>query len=647
MTRSRQVVCLIGTLLLASSPCRAAGPAPKPAVEPAGGPPYKLTVVLDIAKSRVLTDVFRHQVERELKEGLQAALGELAVVEVQPDHPKLADVRARGLGPALNDWKERSDVKTHFILIDLVNSQYVVQSRQYDGPTAMPGPVVHTDHTADRAFVARVAELLVERDFGFTGTFRSWPRTTDPKNQPQPVKLDLSGAGSGVPLSRWVKKDDVFAVVHTYADGRNPDLVPWALVQIKEAPQDGTKDTDCTGLLFWRYTPPLAAEGVGHAGYRCVKLGATRGPVRLRLLQGKDDKVTGPLQAQLEISRSNFRREESGTITGSSNPVTGIYDSAVYNPNAEPFDRVAFITVRTGNQDRAYLPLAVMDDQFVPVVVNAGTVEQDALSQRFQRWQRQVDDAWLIHVAIFEDIREISQKGGVQREKILERARAGLARMTDDYNRLSSERQEMPGEVSRRPDVKRLDQVLQELKKGQTDLTEFVTKQEKIFTEESRPERRIALAQIVDAGLAEEKGEYGLAIDLYEKALKEIKDPAREEYVEKLKALWATKDEAHAAARRFIYETFPGLDTAGLDREMENASKALAECKRAGDRLSPVKLLQAANTHSSRIKQEADKLTQNNFEGQEKDQQRIGKVSKELAQLIKETVEFLRPKETK
>jgi hypothetical protein len=647
MTRSRQVVCLLAALLLASSPC----PAAEPAAAPVGGTPYKLTVVLDIAKSRVLTDVFRHQVERELKEGLQAALGELAVVDVQPDHPKLADVRARGLGPALNDWKERSDVKTHFILIDLVNSQYVVQSRQYDGPTGMPGPVVHTDHTADRAFVARVAELLVERDFGFTGTFRTWPRTNDPRNQPQPVKVDLRGAGSGVPLSRWVKKDDVFAVVHVYTDAsdKEPELVPWALVQIKEAPQDDTKDTDCTGLLFWRYTPPEAAEkGAGHAGYRCVKLGATRGSVRLRLLQGKDDKVTGPLSAQLEISRVNFRSEENSKITGSSNPVTGIYDSAVYNPNAGPFDRVAFITVRTGNQDRAYLPLAIMDDQFVPVVVSAATVEQDALSQRIQRWQRQVDDAWLVHITIFQDVREISQKAGVQREKILERARAGLARMTDDYNRLSSERQEMPREVGRRPEVKRLDQVLEELKKGQTLLTKFVSEQEEIYRKEQAPERRIALAQMVDAGLAEERHDYDQAIKLYESALKEIKDPAREEYLKKLQELWATKDEAHAAARRFVYDTWPGLDTAGLEREMENARKALAEFKRVGDKLSPNKLLQAANTHSARIRQEAEKLKDIKIVGEnDKDEQRIANVTKELVPLIKETVDFLQSKDAK
>ena len=473
----------------------------------------------------MLTDVFRQQVERELKEGLQAALGELAVVEVRPDHPKLADVRARGLGPALGDWKERSAGKTHFVLIDLVNSQYEVQSRQYDGPTAMAGPVVHTDRTPDRAFVARVAELLVERDFGFTTTFDAWPKTDDPKNQPQPVQLKLEGAGLGVPLSRWVKKDDIFAVFHTYSDGRNPELVPWALLQVKEAPQDDVPDSACTGMLFWRYKPLPSAEGRGHAGYRCVKLGATRGPVRLRLFQqGKDGKVIGPLTDTLDIRRTGFRGE--GEITNSPNAVTGIYDSAVSNPNVEPFDRVAFITVRKGRQERAYLPLAIMDDQTVPVLVSAATEEQDALSQRFERWQRQVDDAWLVHVAIFQDIREIGQKPGVQREKVLERARAGLTRTTEDHNRLSGERQEMSREMiaRRAADVRRLDQVLQELKKGETYLAEFVNKQEAIFAKESAPERKIALAQIVDAGLAEEKGEYDEAIKLYDKALAVIDD---------------------------------------------------------------------------------------------------------------------------
>src|SRR5581483_6120008 len=57
------------------------------AAQPEAHTPYHLQVVLHVAKHRLLTDVFRDRVERELRDGLQASLGELARVEVVRDHP--------------------------------------------------------------------------------------------------------------------------------------------------------------------------------------------------------------------------------------------------------------------------------------------------------------------------------------------------------------------------------------------------------------------------------------------------------------------------------------------------------------------------------------------------------------------------------
>src|SRR5437016_6304677 len=85
--------------------------------------PYKLHIVLHLARHRLLTEVFHKQLERELKDGLQAALGKLARVEVLRKHPKLSDVLARGLDRALDGWRDRSDVKTHFVLIDFAGTR--------------------------------------------------------------------------------------------------------------------------------------------------------------------------------------------------------------------------------------------------------------------------------------------------------------------------------------------------------------------------------------------------------------------------------------------------------------------------------------------------------------------------------------------
>jgi tetratricopeptide (TPR) repeat protein len=602
-------------------------------------PPYQLTIVLDVAKSRVLTDVFRQQVERELQEGLQAALGDLARVTVEFDHPKLADIHANGLGRALDNWKVRSPVKTHFVCIDLINNQYEIRARQYDGPTGTASPVVHSDRTPDRAFVARAAALLIERDFGFTAKFSSWPKATDVKVQPQIVRLDLLGAGLGVSLSRFVKKNDVFAVVQMFRDGR-AELVPWALVQVNEAPNDETPDAACTGKLFWRYKPP--AEGSDHDGYRCVKLGAVSGPVRLRLFQQKTDRIAGPLQATLEVRRLGFKEEAAGLLTGSPDSLTGIFTTASM-PSVEPFDRVAFVTVKIGGQPRAYVPIPILGDETVAVPMSTVAEQIDTISQRIERWQRHVDDAWLVHVEVFTDLRNLGQKIGTPRETLVTRAEAGLKRTIEDYNRLNTEKEGLIREAGAgRPEIKRLEQRLADLKEGEGFLSKFIDDQNKVINEDAKPERKAAKNQIIDAGIAEEKNDYQQAIDLYTNALKVIDDPKVKEHLEQLEAQWMLKDMDHARARKFIYETWPGLDTAGLEREMENARKALDECKKANDKLSPRKFIQATNSHFARIKQEKDGLKPDTRPDDEKPAQRIATVLPKLIELSSDAIEWVK-----
>src|SRR3954452_19312560 len=79
---------------------------------------YDVRIVLHVANNRLLTPVFRERLRRELGDGIQAALGDLARVQVLVSHPRLADVLAQGLGRSLDTWKDASGVKTHFVLVD-------------------------------------------------------------------------------------------------------------------------------------------------------------------------------------------------------------------------------------------------------------------------------------------------------------------------------------------------------------------------------------------------------------------------------------------------------------------------------------------------------------------------------------------------
>ena len=73
--------------------------------------------------------------------------------------------------------------------------------------------MVRRDRTRDRDFVAKAAALLIDQDFGLVGTFDAWPQADETPSEDKPVTVELKGAGLGVPLDRWVKKGDVFAVV--------------------------------------------------------------------------------------------------------------------------------------------------------------------------------------------------------------------------------------------------------------------------------------------------------------------------------------------------------------------------------------------------------------------------------------------------
>ena len=180
--------------------------------------PYRLQVVLHFADHRLLTDVFRDRVERELRDGLQASFGDLVRVDVTREHPRLNEVVQNGL-KSLDGWKDRASLKTHFVFIDYSGVHYEIQARQYDGLTGQPSPVIRRDRTRDREFVAKAAALMIEQDFGLLGEFDKWPAQGD-NNEDKPVALELKGSALGVPLDRWIKKGDVFAVVQCRAATR-------------------------------------------------------------------------------------------------------------------------------------------------------------------------------------------------------------------------------------------------------------------------------------------------------------------------------------------------------------------------------------------------------------------------------------------
>src|SRR5262245_38811213 len=122
------------------------------ALDPEVRKPYQLQVVLRFAAQRQLTQVFKDQLKRELRDSLQTQLGPMGQVEVVDDHPLLSQIETRGLQQVLDGMEKSktatpSPVKTHFVQVDIVDGQYEVQAGQHDGLTGLSSPVIRKART--------------------------------------------------------------------------------------------------------------------------------------------------------------------------------------------------------------------------------------------------------------------------------------------------------------------------------------------------------------------------------------------------------------------------------------------------------------------------------------------------------------------
>ncbi len=169
--------------------------------------------------------------------------------------------------------------------------------------------MVRRDRTRDRDFVAKAAALLIKQDFGILGTVR-----TEPEGPKKQVKIELRGGALG-DLSRWVKKDEVFALVPP--GGGSPAALNWSLLQVEQAPTEEARDGICVCRFFHRYKVPSIA------GYRCIKLGTVQTPLRLRWIQKTPGSLKSkPLEQRLtvDIRRHGFEGEDATRLQKITDP---------------------------------------------------------------------------------------------------------------------------------------------------------------------------------------------------------------------------------------------------------------------------------------------------------------------------------------
>jgi tetratricopeptide (TPR) repeat protein len=589
--------------------------------------PYRVQVVLRIAPARLLTPVFKEQLRRDLQQGLQAALGAMGEVEVFDLADVPADkqkelwkkVAADGLHAGLDVPSQgMSDIKTHFVTVDYVDGQYEIAGRQYDGLTGTASPAVRHERTPDRQFVARTAALLVDRDFGLVGTVTKVDGPT--------VQVAFKGGGLKVPLDRWVKKGDVFALVQV-SDGRTSRL-PWAVLQAEDAPR---QDGSCACKLW----PPKQRV---QPGFRCIKLGTVKAPVRLRVVE-YDPNKKGPPRAPedviLYIGRHGF--EDPVRVEGV--PDTDGYYSTEQLKEKPLYDGLAFVTITHGGEIRGLVPLALVDERTITVPIRLGTESPLFLLDR-RLWEQKLIDEQIMLGDLFKTLnKDIGDPE--KRTDALERARKALDGLGDRIRSFAEQREKLasnkraPG--SKPPDLSAGDTRLADVRKGRDELAKFIKELEENLKKENTAEGQEARANYAQAQSFEKEGDYDRAIEMYEKVLARTKDTKLQQRLDRLKKAWEPQGDEHRKARRFIFETWPKLELKELTKErIKEAEAALEVCRKVKDPFGPRKLLAVANQYLTQISKRLAELSADTNQEDIKPTEELSAVGKALETLIAE-----------
>jgi tetratricopeptide (TPR) repeat protein len=608
----------IAILALFTAPARAA-------LDAEAKKPYQLDIVLHIADNRALTPLFQDELQRTLIDQLRQSFGALAEVKVVRTHPLLPEIAARGLEQMLDGWEQAESRQTHFVLLDYRGGQYRLQARMHDGMTGMAGALVRRVETGDRALVPVLAAKLVEDSFAPVGTVTA----TKPAGKGVlDVQLTLKGGNLGVPLGRWVKPGEVFAVSQVVSQGerQRPRRMAWALLEVVGFPEKGV----CRCRYWRRFLEDDLRDAPGVSGYRALKLATSHEPVRLRVL---DDETLLPIDGtQVQVTRPGTKDKEAVTTRRDGLAVT-----------REAFAHFVIVSLPS---EGVRFPLELIEGRTAVcrIKVKGGSETLAALEARCDAWLRRVYDDLSISA---ERTRELGQRVGQSLPGAAKLAGEGLANLNDELKQLSGEYSELKQlALDHKLSAGRFDladgkQRLDELYKKRDKLSEFIARVEKAIKEGE--ENAILSQQLERARLLEAEADFEQAIRVYENVVKARPNETKvREHLEQLRKGWALAGEKHQAARVFVYGTWAGtLNTAGLKQNLDAARQALATLKAAGDRLTAEKMRQADVVHTAYLKKERDRLKLNDTPDNRNRAKVLAEVATGLGQLHAEIIAFI------
>ncbi|MFO0964360.1 MAG: hypothetical protein U0793_02060 [Gemmataceae bacterium] len=576
-----------------------------------GQTPYNVQVVLHIVENRFLTPLFQEQLQKDIGDRLQLALGKLGKVQVTRTHRLLADIEAEGLGPVLERWDELNETRTCFVLLEYAAGRCTLSVRQHDGWTGLATPLARQARINDLGRIASVAVELIRSDFGLVGTVQEAGDIVD---------LSVRG-GELTDVSRWLQEGQVFAVCKVTREGDRlrSTRMPWTALEM-----NGTGAKGHVRCKLWRR---FAADDLQPSpevvAYRCLALPTARAPLRLRFL---DDKTFAP---QVGLAVHVLHPGEKEAALKRSADVSGLVAFK------EEFKNLALVLLPRGSRAQL-IPVNIVDDRTVVILVRSDAEAEDraGLDYRVGQWNRRLLENVRLST---ERLKDINQQIVVSFAEALETARDAGKSLAKEIDVLDQERQEIQRAAAKF-------KVPAELTPGEAMLAELRQRLEDMQTRTARYESALkeggdasalGLKGVLEkARLHEDLAEFDQAISLYETLLKVSPELSKvREHVDKLKSRWQLKGEEHKWARDFVYQTWPKLAVFELEKRLEDARKAVKTLAGVGDELTPLRMMKANERHASNLQKKKEELDRDPTEDARNRSKILRRVARELIEI--------------
>src|SRR5262249_45697611 len=139
-------------------------------------------------------------------------------------------------------------------------------------------------------------------------------------------------------------------------------------------------------------------------GFRCVKLGTTSAPLRLRFVNEKTLVPVGEGELQVWASHFGLGDRDAIQAKGSTD-----FEGKFAPKDKEPYKNVAFVRVLKNNDVLAQFPVEILDDRIiickVPSDRNAGPAGE--LIARQKRLLDQINESLAVHANLNKDLGDI------------------------------------------------------------------------------------------------------------------------------------------------------------------------------------------------------------------------------------------------